>query len=104
VPLLHHAEAARKRAVQAAQEEYAAACLLWSEQMGGFGGSVQPSPTIAQCLNGGSDGLIWVDQSNEGKREARNDTESQNGNGCVPHVCALTSLPPNFFTGKTYCP
>jgi hypothetical protein len=81
VPLLHHAEAARKRAVQAAQEEYAAACLLWSEQMGGFGGSVQPSPTIAQCLNGGSDGLIWVDQLlNEGKREARNDT------------------------GKTYCP
>jgi hypothetical protein len=96
VPLLQHEEAARKRAVQAAQEEYAAACLLWSEQ--------KPSPTIAQCLNGGSDGLIWVDQLNEGKREARNDTESQNDNGCVTHVCALTSLPPNFFTGKTYCP
>ena len=28
-------------------------CLLWSEQMEGFGGPAQPSPTIAQCLNGG---------------------------------------------------
>jgi hypothetical protein len=27
--------------------------LLWSEQMEGFGGPAQPSPTIAQCLNGG---------------------------------------------------
>src|ERR1700676_453076 len=26
---------------------------LQSEQMEGFGGSAQPSPTIAQCLNGG---------------------------------------------------
>ena len=31
----------------------AAECLLWSEQMEGFGGPAQPSPTLAQCLNGG---------------------------------------------------
>jgi hypothetical protein len=30
-----------------------AECLWWSEQMEGFGGPAQPSPTIAQCLNGG---------------------------------------------------
>ncbi len=44
---------ARERAKQAAREADAAECLLWSEQMEGFGGPAQPSPTIAQCLNGG---------------------------------------------------
>jgi hypothetical protein len=43
---------ARSRAA-AAREADAAECLLWSEQMEGFGGPAQPSPTIAQCLNGG---------------------------------------------------
>jgi hypothetical protein len=44
---------AREQAQKAAREADAAECLLWSEQMEGFGGPAQPSPTIAQCLNGG---------------------------------------------------
>lgn len=48
-----HAESARQRAKEAAREADAADCLLWSEQMAGYGGPAQPSPTIAQCLNGG---------------------------------------------------
>jgi hypothetical protein len=48
-----HAEHARERAKEAVREADAAECLLWSEQMEGFGGPAQPSPTIAQCLNGG---------------------------------------------------
>src|SRR5260370_30491017 len=47
------ADHARQRAREAAREADAAECLLWSEQMEGFGGPAQPSPTIAQCLNGG---------------------------------------------------
>jgi hypothetical protein len=47
------AEHARERATEAAREADAAECVLWSEQMEGFGGPAQPSPTIAQCLNGG---------------------------------------------------
>jgi hypothetical protein len=47
------AEHARERAREASREADAAECLLWSEQMEGFGGPAQPSPTIAQCLNGG---------------------------------------------------
>src|SRR3979411_392856 len=43
----------REQATRAAREADAAECLLWSEQMEGFGGPAQPSPTIAQCLNGG---------------------------------------------------
>jgi hypothetical protein len=42
---------AREQAKKAARE--AAECLLWWEPMEGFGGPAQPSPTIAQCLNGG---------------------------------------------------
>ena len=48
-----HAESARQRAKEAVREADAAECLLWSEQMEGYGGPAQPSPTIAQCLNGG---------------------------------------------------
>jgi hypothetical protein len=48
-----HARHARERAKEAVREADAAECLLWSEQMEGFGGPAQPSPTIAQCLNGG---------------------------------------------------
>ena len=44
---------AREQAEKAVREADAAECLLWSEQMEGFGGPAQPSPTIAQCLNGG---------------------------------------------------
>jgi hypothetical protein len=44
---------AREQATKAAREADAAECLLWSEQMEGFGGPAQPSPTIARCLNGG---------------------------------------------------
>jgi hypothetical protein len=47
------AEHARERAREASREADAAECLLWSEQMEGFGGPARPSPTIAQCLNGG---------------------------------------------------
>jgi hypothetical protein len=37
---------------KAVREADAADCHLWSEQMEGFGGPAQASPTIA-CLNGG---------------------------------------------------
>jgi hypothetical protein len=47
------AEHAREHAREAVRKADAAECLLWSEQMEGFGGPAQPSPTIAQCLNGG---------------------------------------------------
>jgi hypothetical protein len=44
---------ARERAKIAAREADTAECLLWSKQMEGFGGPAQPSPIMAQCLNGG---------------------------------------------------
>src|SRR5712671_3910191 len=47
------ADHVRHHANEAAREADAAECLLWSEQMEGFGGPAQPSPMIAQCLNGG---------------------------------------------------
>jgi hypothetical protein len=47
------AEHAREQTRAAARQADAAECLLWSEQMEGFGGPARPSPTIAQCLNGG---------------------------------------------------
>jgi hypothetical protein len=48
-----HAKHTRQQAAKAAREADAAECLLCSEQMEGFGGPAQPSPTIAQYLNGG---------------------------------------------------
>jgi hypothetical protein len=48
-----HAEHAREEVKKAAREADDAECLLWSEQIQGFGGPAQPSPTIAQCINGG---------------------------------------------------
>jgi hypothetical protein len=48
-----NAEAARKRAVEAVREADRAEAHAWSLRMEGFGGPAQPSPTIAQCLNGG---------------------------------------------------
>jgi hypothetical protein len=48
-----HADYARQQAEAAIRKADAAACLLWSEQMEGFGGPAQPSPTIGQALNSG---------------------------------------------------
>jgi hypothetical protein len=48
-----HAQHARKQAEKAIRNADAAECLLWSEQMEGFGGPGQRSPTIAQCRNRG---------------------------------------------------
>jgi hypothetical protein len=47
------AEHAHRQAKEAQRAADAAACQLWSEQMEGFGGPAQPSPTIAQALNAG---------------------------------------------------
>jgi hypothetical protein len=47
------AEGARKRAAEATREADRADAEAWSIQMEAFGGPAQPSPTIAQCLNGG---------------------------------------------------
>jgi hypothetical protein len=52
------AEDARKRAVEAAPEADRAEALAWSVRMDGYGGPAQPSPTIAQCLNGGFGRLV----------------------------------------------
>jgi hypothetical protein len=43
-------------AVKAVRDADAAECLPWSEQMQGFGGPAQPSPTIGQCVDGGTAG------------------------------------------------
>jgi len=48
-----NADRARKLAVEAAPEADRAEAHAWSLRMEGFGGPAQPSPTIAQCLNGG---------------------------------------------------
>jgi hypothetical protein len=48
-----HAEGARERAKQAIREADRAEAERWSIRMEGYGGPAQPSPTIAQCLNGG---------------------------------------------------
>jgi hypothetical protein len=47
------AEAARKCAAEAIRGADRAEAEAWSIQMEGCGGPAQPSPTIAQCLNGG---------------------------------------------------
>jgi hypothetical protein len=47
------AEGAREAAQKAVREADRAAAELWSIQMEAHGGPAQPSPTIAQCLNGG---------------------------------------------------
>src|SRR5229473_4664149 len=48
-----NADRARKLAVEAAREADRAEAEAWSIRMEGYGGPAQPSPTIAQCLNGG---------------------------------------------------
>lgn len=48
---------AREAASQAVRDADRAEAEAWSIQMEGYGGPAQPSPTIAQCLNGG---LRWL--------------------------------------------
>jgi hypothetical protein len=48
-----NAEHTRKRATEAVREADRAEAHAWSLRMEGFSGPAQPSPTIAQCLNGG---------------------------------------------------
>ena len=48
-----NAESARERATEAVREADRAEANAWSLRMEGYGGPAQPSPTIAQCLNGG---------------------------------------------------
>jgi hypothetical protein len=47
------AEGAREEAVKAVRTADRAEAEAWSIRMEGYGGPAQPSPTIAQCLNGG---------------------------------------------------
>jgi hypothetical protein len=47
------AEGAREEARQAIRKADRAEAEAWSIRMEGYGGPAQPSPTIAQCLNGG---------------------------------------------------
>jgi hypothetical protein len=46
------AQGARKAAQKAIREADRAEAEAWSIQMEGYGGPAQPSPTIAQCVNG----------------------------------------------------
>ena len=48
-----NAEGTRERAREAVREADRAEAHAWSLRMEGYGGPAQPSPTIAQCLNGG---------------------------------------------------
>ena len=52
------ADAAREAARKAVREADRAEAEAWSVRMEGYGGPAQPSPTIAQCLNGG---LAWLE-------------------------------------------
>ena len=47
------AQGAREAAQKAIREADRAEAEAWSIQMDDYGGPAQPSPTIAQCLNGG---------------------------------------------------
>jgi hypothetical protein len=62
------AQSARKAAQDAARTADRAEAEAWSLRMEGYGGPAQPSPTIGQCLNGGSAGLR---SSATGARHAR---------------------------------
>jgi hypothetical protein len=48
-----NANRARELAVKAAREAARAEARAWSLRIEGVGGPAQPSPTIAQCHNGG---------------------------------------------------
>ncbi len=53
-----HAKAARETAQKAIREADRAEAEAWSVRMEGYGGPAQPSPTLAQCLNGG---MGWLE-------------------------------------------
>jgi hypothetical protein len=53
-----HATTAREAANKAVREADRAEAEAWSIRMESHGGPAQPSPTIAQCLNGG---LGWLE-------------------------------------------
>src|SRR5690242_14553910 len=52
------ARGARETAAKAMRDADRAEAEAWSIRMEGYGGPAQPSPTIAQCLNGG---LGWLE-------------------------------------------
>jgi len=52
------AKNAREAAIKALRDADRAEAEAWSIRMEGYGGPAQPSPTIAQCLNGG---LGWLE-------------------------------------------
>jgi hypothetical protein len=52
------ADGAREAAIKAVRAADRAEAEAWSIRMEGHGGPAQPSPTIAQCLNGG---LGWLE-------------------------------------------
>src|SRR3974390_1279064 len=52
------AEHARELAMKAERDADRAEAELWSIRMEAYGGPAQPSPTVAQCLNGG---LGWLE-------------------------------------------
>jgi len=52
------ARTARETAAKALRDADRAEAEAWSIRMEGYGGPAQPSPTIAQCLNGG---LSWLE-------------------------------------------
>ena len=54
------AEGAREQAIKAVREADRAEAEAWSIRMEGYGRPAHPSPTIAQCLNGGY-GWLEVD-------------------------------------------
>jgi hypothetical protein len=47
------AESARKEAAEKLKEAAAETCRGWNYRMIGYGGPVQPSPTIAEAISGG---------------------------------------------------
>jgi hypothetical protein len=73
------AKAAREEAAKAIRAADRAEAEAWSVRMEGYGGAAQPSPTIAQCLNGG---LRMVGKSNaDAARQGR----------ALPRACATTA-------------
>jgi hypothetical protein len=52
------AQGARDEAIKAVRVADRAEAEAWSVRMEGYGGPAQPSPTIAQCVNGG---LGWLE-------------------------------------------
>jgi hypothetical protein len=82
------AKGARGTAKRAVQEADRAKTEAWSIRMEGYGGPAQPSPTIAQCLNGG---LGWLEVEcnrfkDESEPTARRDPPSVNRrSNCRPN-------------------